>query len=49
VTSRLWSATDRDGRFAAEASAVLGFADRRDLQRLLEERSGGRLHLGPAA
>jgi hypothetical protein len=47
VTSRLWSATDRDGRFAAEAPAVLEFATRQDLGQRLEERSGGRLHLDP--
>ncbi|MFL6218513.1 MAG: hypothetical protein ACJ742_08190 [Actinomycetes bacterium] len=47
VTSRLRSATDPDGWFAAEAPAVLGFASRQALDRRLEERSGGRLHLDP--
>ena len=49
VTSRLRSAGDPDGRFVAEAPAVLGFATRQALQRLPEERSGGRLHLDPEA
>jgi tRNA A-37 threonylcarbamoyl transferase component Bud32 len=47
VTSRLRSATDPDGRFAAEAPAVLEFASRQALDQRLEERSGGRLHLDP--
>jgi hypothetical protein len=47
VTSRLRSATDPDGRFAAEAPAVLKFASRQALDQRLEERSGGRLHLDP--
>jgi hypothetical protein len=40
VTSRLRSATDPDGRFAAEAPAVLEFASRQALDQRLEERSG---------
>jgi tRNA A-37 threonylcarbamoyl transferase component Bud32/membrane-associated phospholipid phosphatase len=48
VTSRLRSTIDPDGRFATEAPAVLGFVPRQTLRRLLEERSGGRLHLDPA-
>jgi hypothetical protein len=48
VTSRLRSALDPGGRFATEAPAVLGFASRQALQRLLDERSDGRLHLDPA-
>jgi hypothetical protein len=47
VTSRLQSATDPDGRFAAEAPAVLEYATRQALRQRLEERSGGRLHLDP--
>jgi tRNA A-37 threonylcarbamoyl transferase component Bud32/membrane-associated phospholipid phosphatase len=47
VTSRLRSAADADGRFAAEAPAVLEYATRQALRERLEERSGGRLHLDP--
>jgi hypothetical protein len=47
VTSRLRSAADPDGRFAAEAPAVLEYATRQALRQRLEERSGGRLHLDP--
>ena len=47
MTSRLRSATDPDGRFAAEAPAVIEFASRRVLDQRLKERSGGRLHLDP--
>jgi hypothetical protein len=43
------AAADLDGRVAAEAPAVLRFATRQDLQRRLDERSGGRLHLDPVA
>jgi hypothetical protein len=49
VTSRLRSTADPDGRFATEAPVVLGFVPRQDLRRLLEERSGGRLHLDPSS
>jgi len=49
VTSRLRSTSDPDGRFATEAPVVLGFVPRQDLERLLAERSGGRLHLDPSS
>jgi hypothetical protein len=49
VTSRLHSTTDVDGRFADEAPLVLGFAARRALQQLLDDRSNGRLRLDPAS
>jgi hypothetical protein len=49
VTSRLHSTTDVDGRFADEAPLVLGFATRRALQQLLDDRSNGRLRLDPAS
>jgi tRNA A-37 threonylcarbamoyl transferase component Bud32/membrane-associated phospholipid phosphatase len=48
VTSRLRSTADPDGRFATEAPVVLGFVPRQALRQLLDERSGGRLHLDPA-
>ncbi len=48
VTSRLQSTTDIEGKFATEASFVLGFATRQALRQALEERSNGRLHLDPA-
>jgi len=47
VTSRLRSAADPDGRFAVEAPSVLGFVPRQALRQVLDERSGGRLHLDP--
>jgi hypothetical protein len=47
VTSRLRSAADPDGRFAAEAPVVLGFVPRQALRQVLDDRSGGRLHLDP--
>jgi tRNA A-37 threonylcarbamoyl transferase component Bud32 len=49
VTSRLRSTADPDGRSATEAPVVLGFVPRQDLERLLAERSGGRLHLDPSS
>jgi hypothetical protein len=49
VTSRLRSTADPDGRFATEAPVVLGFVPRQDLERLLAQRSGGRLHLNPSS
>jgi tRNA A-37 threonylcarbamoyl transferase component Bud32 len=48
VTSRLRSTTDIEGKFATQAPLVLRFTTRRALQRALEERSNGRLHLAPA-
>jgi hypothetical protein len=48
VTSRLQSTTDIEGKFATEASLVLGFTTRQALRQALEERSHGRLHLDPA-
>src|SRR5215218_669924 len=48
MTSRLRSTADPDGRFATEAPVVLGFVPRQALRQLLDERSGGRLHLDPA-
>jgi hypothetical protein len=48
VTSQLQSATDLEGKFAGEASFVLGFTTRQALRQALEERSDGRLHLDPA-
>jgi tRNA A-37 threonylcarbamoyl transferase component Bud32/membrane-associated phospholipid phosphatase len=49
VTSRLHLSTDPNGEFAAQAPAVLGFTAREALRRALDQRSGGRLHLDPAA
>jgi hypothetical protein len=49
VTSRLHLTTDPDGEFAAQAPQVLGFTTREALRRALDERSGGRLQLDPAA
>ena len=49
MTSRLRSTADPGGRFATQAPAVLGFTTRQALRQLLEERSGGRLHLDPGA
>jgi tRNA A-37 threonylcarbamoyl transferase component Bud32/membrane-associated phospholipid phosphatase len=48
VTSRLHSTTDIEGKFATEASFVLGFTTRQALRQALEERSNGRLRLDPA-
>jgi hypothetical protein len=48
VTSRLQSTTDIEGKFATDASFVLGFTTRQALRQALEERSNGRLHLDPA-
>jgi hypothetical protein len=49
VTQRLDSTTDIEGRFAAEAPLVLGFATRQALRQALDERSNGRLRLDPAS
>jgi tRNA A-37 threonylcarbamoyl transferase component Bud32/membrane-associated phospholipid phosphatase len=49
VTSRLRSTTDLEGKFATQAPRVLGFTTRQALQQALQERSKGRLHLGPGS
>jgi len=47
VTSRLYSRTDVEGRFASELPNVLGFISRPALDNALQTRSRGRLHLDP--
>jgi tRNA A-37 threonylcarbamoyl transferase component Bud32 len=48
VTYRLHSTHDVEGRFAAEAPALIGFVGRPALQQELERRSAGRLQLDPS-
>ena len=47
VTYELESATDTEGRFAAETTLMFGFTARAALDQALEARSAGRLHLDP--
>jgi hypothetical protein len=49
VTYRLRSTVDIEGKFATQAPLVLGFTTRQALQQALQERSSGRLHLGPGS
>jgi tRNA A-37 threonylcarbamoyl transferase component Bud32 len=48
VTYRLHSTDDVEGRFAAEAPALIGFVDRQALRQELERRSAGRLQFDPS-
>jgi tRNA A-37 threonylcarbamoyl transferase component Bud32/membrane-associated phospholipid phosphatase len=48
VTYRLHSTDDVEGRFAAEAPALVGFVGRPALQQELERRSAGRLQFDPS-
>ena len=47
VTYRLRSGSDSAGKFAEEASQLLGFTSRASLRQALDDRSGGRLRLDP--
>jgi hypothetical protein len=47
VTAELHSTGAADPAFATEARSVVDFTTRHALQRALEQRSGGRLHLDP--
>jgi hypothetical protein len=47
VTAQLDWTGAADGGFATEARSILDFTTRQELQRVLEQRSGGRLHLDP--
>jgi hypothetical protein len=45
LTYRLHSTSDIEGWFAAELSALVGFASRSELREALSQRSDGRLRL----
>jgi membrane-associated phospholipid phosphatase/tRNA A-37 threonylcarbamoyl transferase component Bud32 len=47
VTAELHWISAADPAFTEEARSVLDFTTRHDLQRVLDQRSGGRLHLDP--
>jgi tRNA A-37 threonylcarbamoyl transferase component Bud32 len=48
VTTRLTAPAVHQARVTSQATALLGFTSRQTLQQVLEQRSGGRLHLDPA-
>jgi tRNA A-37 threonylcarbamoyl transferase component Bud32 len=47
VTAQLDWTGAADGGFATEARSIIDFTTRQELQQVLEQRSGGRLHLDP--
>jgi hypothetical protein len=49
VTAQLSWTSAADSAFVTEARSILAFTTRQALQRALEQRSGGRLHLDPAS
>jgi tRNA A-37 threonylcarbamoyl transferase component Bud32 len=49
ITAQLQGTSAADAGFATEARSIIDFTTRRALQRALEQRSGGRLHLDPAS